>query len=300
MAKVFLFISIAVTALTAVLGYMTKAKVGTLQEDLKANKSARVAAEDDARKAHSELTKAQGELAKATKDLEESKTQLTKLEADVTAAKADADKAKADVAAGTAKLAELEKKISEMGNTPKGDPNAPNAELVRLSEELAKLKPQVEEKEKLREAAEKREKEAEERLTSAEATIKRYQEPMIKMGVSGRVVSVNSGWNFMVTDLGDHKGATLNAPLLVMRGSQLVGRARITQVEPGTSVADIIPGSVPRGTTVQPGDKVVFAGRGNAPDKAAGGEQAAGKPGAIPAGGATKAGAAPAPNLPVQ
>jgi cell shape-determining protein MreC len=167
--------------------------------------------------------------------------------------------------------------------------------LVRLSEELAKLKPELAEKEKLAEAAQKREKEAEERLAAAEQTIKRYQEPIMRAGTSGRVISVNSGWNFLITDLGDNKGATPNSPLVVMRGSQMVGRARITQVEPGTSVADIIPGSVPRGTSVQPGDKVVFAGRANTPEKP-GGEQGAAKP--AEGAGAKKAGTAPAPALP--
>jgi hypothetical protein len=121
----------------------------------------------------------------------------------------------------------------------------------------------------------------------------------MRAGTSGRVISVNSGWNFLITDLGDNKGATPNSSLVVMRGSQMVGRARITQVEPGTSEADIIPGSVPRGTSVQPGVKVVFAGRANTPEKQ-GGDQGAAKPGAEGAAGAKKGGTAPAPALPTQ
>jgi hypothetical protein len=300
MAKVFLFISIAVTALTAVLGYMTKAKVDSLQGDLKTSKVARADAEAKAAATTKELTTTKGELAKAAKDLEESKTAVTKLEGDVTAAKADAEKAKADVTAGAAKVAQLEKDLADAKSKTPGTPTSDPNEATRLAEELARLRPALAEKEKLAEAAQKREKEAEERLAAAEVTIKRYQEPQMRAGTSGRVVSVNSGWNFLITDIGDHKGATLNAPLLVMRGSQLVGRARITQVEPGTSVADIIPGSVPRGAAVQPGDKVVFAGRSNVTEKAAGGDAGAGKPGAAPAAGAGKAGAAPAPALPTQ
>ena len=71
---------------------------------------------------------------------------------------------------------------------------------------------------------------------------------------------MNSGWNFVVLSVGDKQGVVINATLLVVRGNEPVARLRITSVEPSTSIADVLPGSVRRGVTVQPGDTVIFEG----------------------------------------
>ena len=79
--------------------------------------------------------------------------------------------------------------------------------------------------------------------------------------VQGKIVAVNSGWNFVVLNVGDQQGVLVNAPLLVVRGNVPVARLRVTSVERATSVADVIPASTARGVTVQPGDTVIFEGR---------------------------------------
>ena len=136
--------------------------------------------------------------------------------------------------------------------------------------------------------------EAEGRLQTAESTVKRYQAGVARQGLNGRVMAVNSGWNFVVLDIGDRQGAAVSAPLLVLRGGQPIARLRITSVEPSTSIADVIPGSIARGTTVQPGDRVVFSGNRNQPLQPVGGEAPAqgGQPPAAPAPGAPAPGAA--------
>ena len=52
-------------------------------------------------------------------------------------------------------------------------------------------------------------------------------------------------------------------PACVPRGGQTVARLKITQVEPSSSIADVVPGTMQRGQSVQPGDMVIFAGRQN-------------------------------------
>ena len=51
--------------------------------------------------------------------------------------------------------------------------------------------------------------------------------------------------------------------MVVTRGGQMVAKVRVTSVEPSTSIADIIPSSVVKGQSVQPGDSVVYEGRGS-------------------------------------
>jgi cell shape-determining protein MreC len=75
--------------------------------------------------------------------------------------------------------------------------------------------------------------------------------------LSGRILAVNEAWNFVVLNVGDKSGIASNTELLVKRGNTRIGRVRITSVEPASSIADIIPGSLVNGLSIQPGDYVV-------------------------------------------
>ena len=81
---------------------------------------------------------------------------------------------------------------------------------------------------------------------------------VVKKGLEGRILAVNPAWNFVVLNLGDKNGVVNNTELLVKRGTQLLGKVRITSVEPSTSIADIVANSVPQGATISPGDNVIF------------------------------------------
>jgi len=44
------------------------------------------------------------------------------------------------------------------------------------------------------------------------------------------------------------------------RGGTMIGKIRVSSVEPATAIGDIITTSLPRGVQVQPGDIVIYAG----------------------------------------
>jgi hypothetical protein len=58
--------------------------------------------------------------------------------------------------------------------------------------------------------------------------------------VTGRVLSVNPEWNFVVLDIGSDEGLRANAIMLVHRGTDLVGKIRISDVRQDLSVAEIV------------------------------------------------------------
>jgi hypothetical protein len=103
-------------------------------------------------------------------------------------------------------------------------------------------------------------KDAEEKYRAQVDEVERYRKGFAKIGLSGRIMAVNPGWNFVVLSVGDRQGAAVGATMLVMRGGSPIGKAKITSVEPSTSIADIVVGSVPEGYSVQPGDMVVYEG----------------------------------------
>jgi hypothetical protein len=45
-----------------------------------------------------------------------------------------------------------------------------------------------------------------------------------------------------------------------MRDGTLIGKIRISSVEPSTAIGDVVTSSLERGVQVQPGDIVVYAG----------------------------------------
>jgi cell shape-determining protein MreC len=81
-----------------------------------------------------------------------------------------------------------------------------------------------------------------------------------RAGVHGSVLAYNQAYNFVVLNLGARNGVEPNAEMLVLRDGTLIGKIRISSVEPATAIGDIITNSLARGVQVQPGDNVVYAG----------------------------------------
>jgi hypothetical protein len=81
-----------------------------------------------------------------------------------------------------------------------------------------------------------------------------------RTGVRGTVLAYNQVYNFVVLNLGARQGVESNSEMLVLREGTLIGKIRISSVEPATAIGDIIPSSLARGVQVQPGDTVIYGG----------------------------------------
>src|SRR5580765_6866481 len=81
-----------------------------------------------------------------------------------------------------------------------------------------------------------------------------------RAGVHGTVLAYNQAYNFVVLNLGARNGVESNSEMLVLRDGTLIGKIRISSVEPATAIGDIITNSLARGVEVQPGDSVIYAG----------------------------------------
>jgi FtsZ-interacting cell division protein ZipA len=84
--------------------------------------------------------------------------------------------------------------------------------------------------------------------------------PAHRTGVRGTVLAYNQAYNFVVLNLGARNGVETNAEMLVLRDGTLIGKIRISSVEPATAIGDILTNSLARGVQVQPGDTVIYAG----------------------------------------
>jgi cell shape-determining protein MreC len=81
-----------------------------------------------------------------------------------------------------------------------------------------------------------------------------------RTGLRGTVLAVNQAYNFVVLNLGAHHGVESNTEMLVLREGTLIGKIRISSVEPATAIGDIITNSLARGAQMQPGDNIIYAG----------------------------------------
>ena len=74
------------------------------------------------------------------------------------------------------------------------------------------------------------------------------------------VLAVNQAYNFVVLNLGGRQGIEADSEMLVLRRGALIGKIRVSSVEPATAIGDIVTNSLARGVQVQPGDVVIYAG----------------------------------------
>ena len=92
------------------------------------------------------------------------------------------------------------------------------------------------------------------------ASVPRQGSSSHRAGVHGSVLAYNQAYNFVVLNLGARNGVEPNSEMLVLRDGTLIGKIRISSVEPATAIGDIMSNSLARGVQVQPGDSVIYAG----------------------------------------
>jgi hypothetical protein len=191
-------------------------------------------------------------------------------EAENKAAKAEADlaelqKEKADLQskmdASQNEIASLRQQLEAAGKTAKpADSPVPAGSPTDLQAQLDDVRHQLDGAEKEKAFLSEKLQSAQERATPVQEE-KKHKEPAVRRtGVRGTILAVNQAYNFVVLNLGARQGIEPNSEMLVLREGTLIGRVRISSVEPATAIGDIITSTLARGVQVQPGDTVIYAG----------------------------------------
>ncbi len=259
MAKFLLGFSLLLIAVTGYLGYATKEKVVALQGDLSKTKQ-------NLRDTTAKLVKTEGilkttadELAATKATLEEREKEITKLKGevdDITKKLTDATKAVEEKTAAL-EVAMKEKAILEE-RFGKFNPEELIAKMNDLTAQVAKLQTELAEAKQVESSLLAQKKDTEDKLVGSQRVVQEYKTGFTRPGLTGTVLAYNAGWNFVVLSVGDKSGIKANAQMLVMRNSQPIAKVKVTTVEPATSIADIVPGTMLKGQSVQPGDTVVL------------------------------------------
>jgi chromosome segregation ATPase len=257
MAKLFLILTIIASIAALAFGYMTKDKVATIQASI-------TEAKKEAADANTQLNKKKDELKAAQQQTAAVTDQLNTAKADTASAKSAADaatKAQADL---QAKVDDLTKKLADAtaAQPPKPEQAGATPEQIQeLQKKVADAEAKAQEATQLLQTQSGKLKDDEDRIQTLTKEEARRKSVLMVKGLEGQVMAVNQGWNFVVVSIGDRQGAVPNAQLIVKRDDHLIARLKISSVEPATSIADILPDSVPKGERVLPGDRVIFPGQ---------------------------------------
>jgi hypothetical protein len=191
-------------------------------------------------------------------------------EAENKAAKAEAElaqlqKEKADLQtkldANQNEIASLQKRVEEAQKAAKPvESPAAGAQPADLQAQLNDARRQLDSAEKEKAFLYEKLQSTQERSTQVQEEKKRRETGVRRAGVRGTVLAVNQAYNFVVLNLGARHGVEPNSEMLVLREGTLIGKIRISSVEPATAIGDIITSSLARGVQVQPGDTVIYAG----------------------------------------
>jgi len=207
---------------------------GTVQEQGKVAQ-----AENRASKAETELAKTQKENADLQAKLDENQKEIASLQTRVQEAEKNPNPLGADSPAPAAPPHDLQSQLDDL----RGQLDAAEKEKAFLSQKLQEIEQRADQP-----------KEGKKRRESVRETGTR------RTGLRGTILAVNQAYNFVVLNLGARHGVESNAEMLVLREGTLVGKIRISSVEPATAIGDIISNSLARGAQMQPGDNVIYAG----------------------------------------
>jgi hypothetical protein len=224
-------------------------KITTLTGDLQTAQTERQTAQDNERKAKDDSKKARSELDVAKKDiteksaaletttakLAEQQTRGNQLSVDLTKVTGERNDAQADLARWQAAGVT----VDQIGTLKK--------DLAKVSEErdviTGENKILLREKNRLQT-----------RLDIYEGD--REKDPEMPAGLKGKVLVVDSKYDFVVIDIGGNQGAVERGKLLISRAGKLVGAVRITRVEANRCIANVIPEM--KQAEVVEGDQVVY------------------------------------------
>ncbi len=259
MAKILISVSVLFLTLSAVFGVLNTNKARSLRQAAEQNSSGRAQADQVRLAKEKEIQACEASVAAAAAKNAEVESRVGSAEADLITSQQERADLQTKLQQNQNEIAELQKRLEEVGSKELMPDALPMPGAGDLQTQLEDTRRQLDNAER------------EKQLLAAQIQTTNRGAPSIQPpkpraaaprnpGVRGTVLAVNQAYNFVVLNLGGRQGVEANSEMLVLRGGTLIGRIRVSSVEPATAIGDIITSTLPRGVQVQPGDTVIYAG----------------------------------------
>ncbi len=194
------------------------------------------------------------ELEEYTKQRDDRRVEVAKVNSDIADKQKETEGLKKTLDEAQKQLALIKEQIAKAGD------------LKKLIAEVEDLTRQIKESEAAIANQEQQKAIVEEKLAATNAQVKKLQEVdsrqrrgQIEPGLTARVSQTFQGYGFVVLNKGNSSGVYANNMLDVKRGKTVVAKLRVRDVEQTQAVADLVPGSLVSGESIQAGDLVVAA-----------------------------------------
>jgi hypothetical protein len=257
-------LAIVLLVLAAVFGFLNGQKIKTLRTGVANAQAARDAAE---RRIREKPNKSAGATVDKRGKLAEAENRAAKAEAELAQIQKEKADLEAKLDANQKEMASFQTRVPDVeknANASASDSPAATASAADLQSQLDDLRRQLDSAEKEKAFLSEKLQDMQERADQPKEGKKRREAVREtgprRTGLRGTILAVNQAYNFVVLNLGARHGVESNAEMLVLRDGALVGKIRISSVEPATAIGDIITNSLARGAQMQPGDKVIYAG----------------------------------------
>jgi predicted nucleic acid-binding Zn-ribbon protein len=233
--KVSLFIAILAGVVTLFLSHVQLAdSINNLKETLQSTREQLTRAEEDAASAKKDAKASKEQAEQTAKELEETRGNLETATSKWKEQQTRADEFEEKFTKAAGQLTEAQRELSAWG--------ALGIQVEQARGRLAELT-------KLKEANDamgEENKVLSRKVDTLAAELSKYTEEResavaLPAGLKGKVVAVDSKWDFVVLDIGANQGALERGEMLVNRDGKLVAKVRITTVEPNRSIANVLP-----------------------------------------------------------
>jgi hypothetical protein len=260
MAKILISLSLLFLTLSAVFGVLNTNKTRGLREVAEQNSLARARAEQAQAAREKEMKPTEASIPAAAANNAEIDARIASAEADLVRFQTEKVELQAKLQADQKQIAELQKALEEAGSKEVIPDALPMPGAGDLQAQLEDTRRQLDTAERQKQLLSDKIHTSQARSVSMVEQPKQRVARAPKPNVRGTVLAVNQAYNFVVLNLGGRQGLEANSDMLVLRGGTLIGKIRVSSVEPATAIGDIITNSLARGVQVQPGDIVIYAG----------------------------------------
>ncbi|HMJ07247.1 MAG TPA: hypothetical protein VK474_13390 [Chthoniobacterales bacterium] len=261
MAKILLSLSVLFLTLSAVFGVLNTNKARALRRVADKADSPRPAEQANIRQAKEKaLATQEANLAATTAQKSQAESKLGSAETELIKTQSEKTALQAKLQANQAEIAELRRRLESSGSSETLPDALPMPGAGDLQTQLEETRRQLDTAEREKQLLADRIKTTQDRPSAPapgkRATVTRPPHPNVR----GTVLAVNEAYNFVVLNLGGRQGIEADSEMLVLRRGALIGKIRVSSVEPATAIGDIVTTSLARGVQVQPGDVVIYAG----------------------------------------
>lgn len=254
--------SLLLLTLSAVFGFLNTSKVKALRTEQANAMMARDTAEKARAAQRKEMHDREARAATTSAKFPEIEARIASANAELAKSQKEKADLQSKLQANETERAELQKRIEELAPRSTGTEGSSGPSVAELQAQLEETRQQLDSAEREKSLLSEKIQGGQKRSPQAIEERRQRRNVISEPGLRGTVMAVNQAYNFVVLNLGGRQGVEINSEMLVVRGGTLIGKIRVSSVEPATAIGDIISNSLPRGVQVQPGDNVIYAGTG--------------------------------------